>query len=187
MIELANSGEQLARTIAAPAVTSAVPNCWYAAYTCAHHERRVAEQLEARGVEYFLPTYRSIWQWKDRRKDLQLALFPSYVFVRMRLRERLRVLQVPGVVDLVSFGGIPALLPDLEIETLRSGISDAVKIEPHPYRRVGRRVRIACGPLAGIEGILVRRKNNLRVVISIALIRSSVAVEVAENDVAPER
>ncbi len=187
MIELANSGKQMARLIPATAATSAAPNCWYAAYTCGHHERRVAEQLEARGFEYFLPTYRSVRQWKDRRKELQVALFPSYVFVRMTLRERLAVLQVPGVVDLVSFAGVPAPLPDPEIEALRNGISDAVKIEPHPYLRVGRRVRIACGPLAGIEGILVRRKNNLRVVISIALIRSSVAVEVAENDVAPER
>src|ERR1700693_3236672 len=81
---------------------------WYAAYTCTHHEKRVAQQLDERQVENFLPLYRSVRRWKDRRKELQLALFPSYVFVRMDIRDRLRVLQLPGIVNFVSFGGAPA-------------------------------------------------------------------------------
>ena len=158
---------------------------WYAAYTWANHERRVVQQLSDRRIEYFLPTYRSVRRWKDRRKELQLALFPSYVFVRMPLQDRVRVLQVPGVVDLVSFGGHPAPVADNEIEGLRNGLAAGKHLEPHPYLRVGRKVRITRGPLAGIEGALVRRKEKLSVVLSIALIQRSVAVEISECDVAP--
>src|SRR6266481_8155376 len=83
---------------------------WYAAYTCTNHERRVAQQLDERDVENFLPLYRSVRRWKDRRKELHLALFPSYVFVRMDPMDRLRVLQLPGVVSFVTFRGTPAPL-----------------------------------------------------------------------------
>src|SRR6267143_5262989 len=114
---------------------------WYATYTCTHHEKRVVQQLDERHVENFLPLYRSIRRWKDRNKELQLALFPSYVFVRMDLKDRLRVLKVPGVVSFVNFGGAPAPLLDSEIETLRQGMANPMRIQPHPYLKVGRRVR----------------------------------------------
>src|SRR5215469_9864109 len=96
---------------------------WYAVYTCANHERRVAAELGARAVEHFLPMYGSVRRWKDRRVHLDLPLFPGYVFVRLALRDRLRVLQIPSVVRLVGFNGLPAALPDTEMETLRSGLS----------------------------------------------------------------
>src|SRR5438876_694608 len=92
---------------------------WYAIYTRAHHEKRVSEQLCERSIEHFLPLYRSVRRWKDRRKELQLPLFPGYVFVKFALRERLRVLQIPSVVRLVSFGGDPAPLREEEIMGLR--------------------------------------------------------------------
>lgn len=160
---------------------------WYAAYTCTRHEKRVAQQLDERHVENFLPLYRSVRRWKDRRKELQLALFPSYVFVRMDLKDRLRVLQLPGVVDFVSFGGVPAPLLDGEIETLRQGMANPMLIEPHPYLNVGRRVRVGNGPFAGTEGILVRRRDGCRVVVSIDLLMRSVAVEVDEADIVATR
>ncbi len=100
---------------------------WYAAYTWTHHERRVAQQLDERQVENFVPLYRSVRRWKDRRKELQLALFPSYVFVRMDPRDRLRVLQLPGVVSFVNFHGAPAPLPDSEIRN-----SSSRKFKPSP-------------------------------------------------------
>src|SRR6266576_1890130 len=93
---------------------------WYAAYTRANHEKRVSEQLGMSRVEHFLPLYTSMRRWKDRRIRLDMPLFPGYVFVRMALRDRLRVLQVPGVARLVGFNGTPAALPADEIETLRS-------------------------------------------------------------------
>ncbi len=163
-----------------------VPNSnrWYAAYTCARHEKRVAQQLEEREVENFLPLYLAVRRWKDRRKELQLALFPGYVFVRMDLRDRLRVLQLPGVVRFVSFGEVPVPLREGEIETLRQGMANPMRIEPHPYLKIGKRVRVEGGPFWGTEGILVRRRESCRVVVSIDLLMRSVAVEVDEADLA---
>lgn len=154
---------------------------WYAAYTCAQHEKRVAEQLEERAVEHFLPLYASVRRWKDRRMRLDMPLFPGYVFVFLALRDRLSVLQVPGVVHLVSFGGHPAALDADQMETLRKGLK-GLRAEPHPYLIVGRRVRIRSGPLQGTEGILLRRKNRYRVILCMDLIVRSVAVEVGIAD-----
>jgi len=156
---------------------------WYAAYTCANHEKRVTEQLAERYVEYFLPQYQSVRRWKDRRVKLQFPLFPGYVFVRLALRDRLRVLQIPSVVRLVGFDGHPSALPDKEIEVLRASVSAQIRAEPHPYLTVGRRVRIKRGPLEGVEGILVRKRNALRLVLSIDLIAGSAAVEVEAADI----
>src|SRR5690348_10289147 len=100
---------------------------WYAAYTSANHERRVADQLSARQVEHFLPSYVCVRRWKDRRVTLQLPLFPGYVFVRVDLRNRLRVLQIPGVASLVGFGGVPTPLPDAEVEALRIGVNGGLR------------------------------------------------------------
>lgn len=157
---------------------------WYALYTCPRHERCVARQIEERSISCFLPVYRSLRRWKDRRKELELALFPGYVFVRFALKDRLRVLQLPSVVRLVSFNGQPAVLPDAEIEGLRQRLSRG-RVEPHPYLSVGRRVRVCAGPMQGLEGIVVRRKDRCRVVFSLDLIMRSVAVEVDETDVEP--
>jgi transcription antitermination factor NusG len=158
---------------------------WYAAYTSANHEKRVALQLGQRSVEHFLPVCESVRRWKDRRKNLELPLFPGYVFVRIALPERLRILQVPGVACLVGFGGVVAALPEEEIEALKKGLSSGVRAEPHPYLRVGRKVLVKNGPLAGLQGILTKRKNRVRLVVSVELIQRSVAVEIDEADVQP--
>ena len=159
--------------------------CWYAAYTNANREKRVAQQLGAWEVEHFLPLYASIRRWKDRRVELELPLFPGYVFVRILLGDRLRVLQVPGVAQLVGFGGVPAALPAEEIEALRSSLAHGVRAEPHPFLTKGRRVRVRAGPLTGVEGILTRRKNRARFVLSVEPIQRSVAVEVEIADLEP--
>jgi transcription antitermination factor NusG len=158
---------------------------WYALYTCPRHEKCVAQQIEQRSISCFLPLYRSVRRWKDRRKELELALFPGYVFVRLALKDRLRVLQLPSAVRLVSFNGQPAVLPEAEIEQLRQRLARGGGVEPHPYLRVGRRVRVCGGPMQGLEGIIVRRKDRCRVVFSLDLIMRSVAVEVDESDVEP--
>ena len=156
---------------------------WYAAYTCANHEKRVSKQLGVRAVEHFLPLYPSVRRWKDRRVTLDLPLFPGYVFVRMALGDRLQVQQVPGVAHLVGFDGTPAALPDQEVDALRASLANGVRAQPHPYLKVGQRVRVKNGPLAGMEGVLLRRKGSLRLVISIELIQRSVAVDADEADV----
>ena len=155
---------------------------WYAAYTSANHERRVAENFAARSVEHFLPLYASLRRWKDRRVKLELPLFPGYVFVRLALRDRLKALQVPSVVRLVGFKGAPVALAEEEVESLRRTLAEGVRAEPHPFLRVGRRVRITAGPLAGREGILKWWKGNLRVVLSIELIKRSASIEVDASD-----
>jgi transcription antitermination factor NusG len=159
---------------------------WYAAYTSANHEKRVAQQLGVREVEHFLPVYASVRRWKDRRVTLNLPLFPGYVFVRLSLRDRLRVLQAPGVVRLVGFNGMPTALPEEEIKALKAGLADGVHAKPHPYLTVGRRVRVKSGSLAGMKGILTRRKNGTRFVISVELIMRSVAIEVDALELEPE-
>src|SRR5579871_2498663 len=165
----------------APALPSLyLENRWYAARTKSRHEKKVAEQLAGKGIISFLPLYRAQHRWKDRVAKVDLPLFPGYIFVQFPLKERLRVLEIPGVANLVSFKGEPAALPDQEIETLRQGLSADLYAEPYPYLKVGRRVRIKGGPLRGLEGILERKKeDSFRVVISIDLIMRSVLVEVA--------
>src|SRR5438477_2752150 len=175
-----------------PAILDSIPPevtpatcCWYAACTRARHEKKVAQQLEERGIECFLPLYRSARRWKDRRKLVDLVLFPGYIFVRLPLKDKLRVLQLPGVARFVSFNGQPAALPEIELNALRNGLSGEVKAEQHPYLTAGRRVRVVYGPLSGAQGIFLRRKNDCRLVISIDAIMRSVALEVDEADVVP--
>ena len=138
-----------------------------------------------REVEHFLPLYSSVRRWNDRRVNLELPLFPGYVFVRLALRDRLRVVQIPSVVRLVGFNGLPTALPDEEIEILRSGLCENLCAEPHPFLAVGRRVRIVGGPFAGLEGVLKKKKSSLRVVVTLELIQRAVAVDVDIADIRP--
>ena len=156
---------------------------WYAAYTSANHERRVAEQFRVREVEHFLPTYSSVRRWKDRRVTLQLPLFPGYVFVRIALRDRFKVVQVPGLARLVAFNGTPAALPNDEIAALQATVASGVRAEPHPFLVAGRRVQVKSGPMAGLQGVLLKRKGRFRLVISIALIQRAVALDADVADV----
>ncbi len=156
---------------------------WHALYTSPRHEKCVAGQIERHGIACFLPLYRSVRRWKDRRKELDLVLFPGYVFVRVAPQKRLQVLQCSGAVRLVTFNGQPAVLPESEIESLRNRLSSSGNFEPHPYLRVGRRVRVRSGPMEGLEGIIQRKKDRCRVIFTIELIMRSVAVEVDEADV----
>lgn len=158
---------------------------WYAIYTRAQHQRQVATHLGRQAVECFLPLYESVRRWKDRRVVLSLPLFTSYVFVHLEPSERLRVLQTPGVVNLVQFGGVPCPIPDAEIEGLQACLARNVRMRPHPYLTVGRRVLVRSGPMEGLEGILVRRKSDYRLVLSIDSINSSVCVELDAIDVEP--
>jgi transcription antitermination factor NusG len=158
---------------------------WYAAYICANHEKSVAEQLAQRSVEHVLPLYSSMRRWKDRQVQLEVPLFPGYVFVRHALCDRLRVLQIPSVVRLVGFGGWPTAIPDGQVEILRSGLTERLRAKPHPFLAVGRKVRIVRGPLVGLEGILLRRKGRYRFVLSLEIIQRSIVVDVDGTDVVP--
>ncbi len=155
---------------------------WYVAYTRANHERTVTDQLVERGIESFLPQYESVRKWKDRKVYLHLPLFPGYVFVRFATPDRLRVQQTRGLVQLLSFGGSPTPVPETEMQSIREILSRGLRALPHPFLRAGRRIRIKSGPLAGLDGIVVRRKNRYRFVVSVELILKSMSVEVDEAD-----
>lgn len=166
-----------------PLSNAAAQSHWFALYTSANHEKRVAAQLDVRRIQHFLPLYRSRRNWKDRRVFLDLPLFPGYVFARFAWPERVRVLQARGVVRVVGANGQPCPLAERDIEALRAAVAGTLRFEPHPYLTAGNRVRVLHGPLAGMTGILVRTKNSCRVVLSVDLIARSVAVEVDAADI----
>jgi transcription antitermination factor NusG len=158
---------------------------WFAVYTNSRHEKCVARHFDERQIESFLPLYQKLHHWKKRNSvRLELPLFPNYVFVHTRPQQRTSVLAVPGVLCMVGRGHIASALPDAEIESLRTGL-DLGKFEPHPYLIAGERVRIIAGSMEGMEGILLRQKNEMRVVLTLDLIKRSVAVEVDVHDVEP--
>jgi len=152
---------------------------WFAAYTSPRHEKRVGQHLEMREIEHYLPLYRTQRKWSDgSRVTLDLPLFPSYIFVCIQRNERVRVLEVPGVLAVVGgTGGEPASLPEAEIDALRSGLS-LRNAQPHPLLKVGQRARIRSGAFAGMEGVVVRMKYSYRVVLTLDSIMQSFAVEV---------
>lgn len=160
---------------------------WFAAYTTPRHEKVVSRHLQTRQIESFLPLYTSVRRWKNGcRVPVHEPLFPGYIFVHIPRRESFRVLQVPGVISIVSAGREPSALPSSEIESLRSGIPTRT-FEPHPYLVAGERVRIKSGSLAGLVGVLIRRKNDFRVVLTLDIIRQSVAVEIDIDEIEPLR
>jgi transcription antitermination factor NusG len=163
----------------------AAPPQWYAVHTRPRHEKRVALELRLRAFEEFLPLHHCRNRWRNGvTAAVELPLFPCYLFVRVPQCERLRLLQLPGVIGFAVNSAHPTALAEEDIEALRT-LSSICRAEPHPFMKVGDRVRIVAGPLNGMEGILVRRKHELRVVLSLDFILRSVAVEVSELDIEP--
>jgi len=158
---------------------------WYALYTLSNHEKRVEEHLQMKDVEVFLPVTTVLRRWKNRTTaKLKIPLFPGYVFTHISPSERIRVLEAPSVLWIVGTGKEALPLPDHEIEILRTSLH-LRQVDPYPYLRVGERTRIRSGPLAGLEGVVVRKDDRLRVVLSIDLIRQSIAVHVEADELEP--
>ena len=151
---------------------------WYALYTRHQHEVTVARILASKGFETLLPVYQTARRWKDRTKLLSLPLFPCYVFLKGGLERRLDILTTPGIHSLVQCGGRPALIPSVEIEAIRRAVESGARVEPHPFLKCGDWVRVIDGPLAGIQGILVRKKNIYRLVLSVGMLGKAATVEV---------
>jgi transcription antitermination factor NusG len=156
---------------------------WYAVYTRHQHEKKVAESFAGNGIETFLPLYDSARRWKDRTKQLSLPLFSCYVFLRAGIERRTEILSTPGVYSIVTAGKSLATIPHSEIEAIRRAIESPLPVAPHPFVRVGDRVRIITGPLLGIEGIVLREKGSFRLILSAALLEKSVAVEVDASSI----
>jgi transcription antitermination factor NusG len=151
---------------------------WYAVYTYPRHEKVVTEKLESQSVEAFLPMFVIESRWKDRRVRIQTPVFPGYVFTRIKLAERNKVFNIPGVLRILSFNGVPAPIDDSEIDAVKLCLERGCTLKPHPFIEVGERVRVRSGMLEGLEGLVTRCKNDRILILPIALINQSVAVEV---------
>jgi transcription termination/antitermination protein NusG len=160
---------------------------WYAVSTKSRQEKVVASMLEYLAVANFLPLVNEERRWSDRKQMVAMPLFQGYVFVRINTSGELQlcVLKVPGVVDFVRSRSGPLAIPDREIEDVRAVLSHGVGCSPYPFLKAGDRVRVVRGPLAGIEGTLIRSGSQSKLVISIEMIQRSVAASVAESDVEP--
>ena len=164
--------------------TCAPESQWFAVRTAAGREKAVSAQLQNKGFEEFLPLYRTRRQWSDRTKELELPLFPGYLFCRFDFSNRLPILITPGVKLIVGYGRVATPVTETEIESLRRAVA-AGEAVPWPYLSAGQRVRIRQGPLTGVEGILLQVKNTWRIVLSVELLRRSVAVELDRSAVVP--
>jgi transcription antitermination factor NusG len=151
---------------------------WYAVFTLPQNEKAVVRHLDVRNVESFLPTYEAVRVWKNRQRvKIVLPLFPTYLFVHINQWERAKVLRAPGVLHIVGNGRKEVPLSDAEVEFLRSGLNGR-KVQPFEELAAGDRVRIRSGMMQGVEGVLIRKSNSLRFVLSINLINQNAAVEV---------
>ena len=151
---------------------------WYAVCTRHQHEKTAAKILDYKEFEVFLPVYKARRRWQDRVKEISVPLFPGYLFVKAARQGCLPILTTPGVSSIVSCGGQPATIPFSEIEGIRRIVQSTLRVEPHPFLRCGDRVRVKYGPIAGVEGILLRKKNVARLVLSVEMLGKSAAVEV---------
>jgi transcriptional antiterminator NusG len=160
---------------------------WFAIQVLASREKRVHTMLTYKGYEVLLPLYKTVTKWSDRYKESERALFPGYLFARFDPNLRLPIIATSDILQIVGFGNRPVQIPEDEIDAIQILVSSHAQASPHPYLRVGEKVMITEGPLAGMFGMLARAKTALRLVITIELLQRSVAVEVDANSVRPVR
>lgn len=158
---------------------------WFALQTRSRYENFVATQLRGKGYEPFLPVYKSRRRWSDRIREFELPLFPGYLFCRFDPLDRLPIVVTPGVIQVVGIGKTPLPVDDTEIATIRTAVQSGLPRQPWPFLKVGQKVRLGCGPLCGVEGILLSFRGQHRLVLSVTLLQRSVAVEVDEAWVHP--
>ena len=158
---------------------------WFAVRVKSQRERGIAASIGSKGFEEFLPLYQCRRRWSDRMKSMELPLFPGYVFCRIDPLIRLPILTVPGVLHFVGIGRIPAPIDDAEMAAIQCAVRSGLRVEPSAYLEIGQRVRLEEGPLAGLEGILIEIRKQYRVVVSLSLLKRSVAVEIERHWVTP--
>lgn len=162
----------------APIETSTEGRPWYALSVRSRHERTVAHFLESFGYVWFLPTYKARRLWSDRIKEVEVPLFPGYLFCRFDIRNRLPILMIPGVRQIVGGTKIPTAIDTAEVNALQAVVRAGAACEPWPFLKVGDRLRIEHGSLAGVEGILLQVKGRHRLVLSVTLLQRSVSVDI---------
>jgi len=155
------------------------PNrCWYAVYTIVRHEKAVNNALRERELETFLPLREVTRQWKDRKKRVQLPLFPGYIFVHSTVSDRLSILKTPGIVRILGASGKPLPVPDEQVAAIRKLLESRLPFDPYPYFNEGKKVFVIHGPLQGINGIILERRGFNKLILSVDLIKRAVSVEV---------
>jgi len=160
---------------------------WFALQVKSQRENHVADHLNAKGYELFLPLYTCRKRWSDRVKKVELPLFPGYLFCRFDHHDRLPILKTPWLLQIVGFNHIPAPVDEEEISAVRTLVGSRAAAQPWPFINVGEKVRIESGPLRGVMGVLTEFKGNHKLVVSISLLQRSVAVEIDSALVTPER
>jgi transcriptional antiterminator NusG len=160
---------------------------WFALQVNGRKERWTASLLEGKGYETLMPLYRSQRRWSGRSTEISAPLFPGYLFCRFDAQKRLPILVTPGVLAVVGRGRVPVAVEDSEITAIKTLVSSGLPVEPWPYLEVGQRVRIEDAALCGVEGILIRFKGSQRIVVSVSLLRRSVALEIDRVCVSPVR
>jgi len=158
---------------------------WYGIRTRANHEQLTAMNLDSRGYQPYVPTYLARRNWSDRVKIIHAPLFPGYVFCRFNANHRQLIITAPGVVSVICFGEKPAPIPDSEIEAIQTILQSGLATEPCPFLREGQRVRVTRGSLKDIEGLLIKKKADWRLVVSVNMLQRSVSVEVDSDSVSP--
>lgn len=172
-------------TLEQPSLGGAASLPWFAVRVRSNREQVVSLHLREKGYQEFSPSYRIERQWSDRKKIIDQPLFPGYVFCRLNPHDRLPVLQVPGVVGLVGVGKVPEKVPESELDRVRMLLQSGLLVTPWPFLQIGQHVVIERGPLEGLEGILLREKGALRLIVSITLLQRSVSAEIDRAWVRP--
>ncbi len=158
---------------------------WYALRVRSRYENTVATHLQGRGYELLLPLYKCRRRWSDRFNEIELPLFPGYVFCQFNPLNRLPILSIPGVVHVVGVGRTPLPIDESEIVAIQAAVKSGLPSQPWPFLQVGQRMRVEYGPLCGVEGILLGFRGHQRLVLSVTLLQRSVAVQVDEALVQP--
>ena len=158
---------------------------WYALYVRSRHEKTVENSLRVKGYSVFSPSYRTKRKRVDRIAEIEVALFPGYVFCQFDCSRRLPILMTPGVVGVVGRGNRAEPVDDTEIASIRTVALAGRPVQPWPFLRIGQRIRLQAGPLAGAEGIFLRVKDEYHLVVSITLLQRAVSVVIEKDAVAP--
>jgi transcription antitermination factor NusG len=163
-----------------PQLPAAVPGGWLAVQTKPRHEKKSAAELEEKDIEVFLPMYSAIHHWSDRKKEIQLPLFPNYLFVRITesRNERALVLRTNGVLSFVGTRGVGSYIPDGEIEAVQRVLTSRAPFTHYPFLNVGQKVRIRGGSLDGVSGILAAVNNDRSLIISVECVQRSIAIRI---------
>lgn len=165
--------------------SEAAPLPWFALRVKSRSEKMVAAIARNKGFEEFLPLFQSRRRWSDRFKSIELPLFPGYLFCKLNLDERMGVLTIPGVMSFVGLGKVPVPIEDAEIAAIQAAIRAGLSTEPFPFLEVGQKVRLAEGPLTGLEGLLVEIRKQQRLIVSVSILQRSVSVEIDKHWVRP--